>query len=140
MRYLTETDTTWIVEWLHQSHGYSEMEMQSFFDFLASSATPSAVREQGQQAGYLRPNPMRNYFYLRATQKEPLDWLYTSAGLTLIANLDDNSILLIPEFSYTGIENIELRTRFSLWHGNSDSEYEEKISTAKWEVRARYFF
>lgn len=140
LRYLTENDTTWIAEYLHQSGGFSETEMQSYFERLAASGDPESVRELGRQAGFLRPNPMRNYLYLRASQKEPFDWLYTSAGITLIRNLDDDSHMLMPEFVHTAIENLELRLRLNLFYGDPASEYGEKLNQKKLELRGRYYF
>lgn len=140
LRYLTESETTWIVEYLHQSNGYNEEEMQAYFDRFATSPDPAKLRETGQQAGFLRPNPMQNYLYLRASRKEPFDWLYTSAGVTVIRNLDDDSGMVMPEFVYSGVENLELRLRWSLLSGETGSEYGEKLNEQKLELRGRYFF
>jgi len=140
LRYLTASDTTWIAEVLHQDQGYSEKEMQSFYQLLATSTQPVQLIEAGQQAGYLRPTPMRDYLYLRASQKDPFDWLYTSLALTAIQNVADGSYLLMPEFSYTGVKDLELRLRLSSLRGDSDSEYGEKLNRNKLEIRLRYFF
>lgn len=140
MRYLTATDTTWFIELFHQSHGYSQAEMQDFFNYLTASPTPSTARDLGQQAGFLRFNPMRNYLYLRVNQKDPFDWLYSSLGLTVIANLEDSSFMLMPAFTYTAIEDLELRLRLNLLEGESFSEYGEKLNENKLELRVRYFF
>ena len=136
LRYLTASDTTWIAEYLHQSEGYSTAEMENFYQQLSLSPNPGKLRD----SGFLKPNPMRNYLYLRASRKEPFDWLYTSAGLTLIHNLDDHSGMLMPEFIYSGVENMELRLRLSLLHGSAGSEYGEKLNDKKLELRGRYYF
>jgi hypothetical protein len=140
LRYLSESDTTWIIEYLHQDQGYNEEEMDAFFERLATSPQPEALIENAQQAGYLRPTPMRDYLYLRASQKDPFDWLYTSLALTAIGNLDDGSYLLMPEFSYTGVKNLELRLRLSSLGGDEATEYGEKLNRQKIEARLRYFF
>lgn len=140
LRYLSEADTTWIIELLHQGHGYNKKEMDAYFSLLSASPNPWATRDAGQQAGFLRPNPMRNYLYLRASQKEPFDWLYTSLSLTAITNLDDDSHMLMPELAYTGVENLELRLRLNLLRGGHHTEYGEKLNENKLELRLRYFF
>jgi len=140
LRYLSESDTTWIAEYLHQDQGYTEAEMRAFFVQLASSSQAEQLLEAGQQAGYLRPNPMRDYLYLRASQKDPFAWLYTSLALTAIKNLEDGSYLLMPEFAYTGVKNLELRLRLSSLGGDPLSEYGEKLNRNKIEARLRYFF
>jgi len=140
LRYLTEQDTTWIAEYYHQDHGYSPAEMRAYFNLLGNSANPTAVRDMGQQAGFLRINPMRDYIYLRASQKEPFEWLYTSFAATTIYNAQDQSATLIPEFVYTGFDNSELRLRMNVLLGDQQSEYGEKLSEYKFEMRMRYFF
>lgn len=140
LRYLTEDDTTWIVEYLHQDAGYTEEEMQTFIELLESAPQAEQFIENGQLAGYLRPNPMQNYLYLRAIRKDPFDWLYTSIALTAIKNIDDDSYLLMPEFSYTGINNLELRLRLSSPGGTVSSEYGGKLNRNRIEARARFFF
>ena len=88
----------------------------------------------------MQPTPMRNYLYLRASQKEPFDWLYTTLSLTAIVNLDDDSYMLMPEFAYTGVENLELRLRLKHLQGKRHTEYGEKLNENKLEMRLRYFF
>jgi hypothetical protein len=61
-------------------------------------------------------------------------------ALFSILNLDDGSFNLIPEVSYTGVENLELRSRFSVLCGGDDTEYGDKVNDWKIEFRTRYFF
>ena len=114
--------------------------MDAYFTLLSTSPNPKVLRDAGQQAGFLRHTPMRNYLYLRASQKEPFNWLYTSLNFIVIANLDDNSHMLIPEITYTGVENLELRLRLNHLQGRRHTEYGEKLNENKLELRLRYFF
>lgn len=142
MRYLTERDTTFIVEYYHNGGGYTEAEADRFFD-LARAAVPNpalaGVAASAAQ-GYNRPNAMRNYGYLRVSQKEPFDILYFTPALTLIDNLDDHSYTLIPELAYTGFDDLELRLRVALNRGNASTEYGEKPVRSRLELRLRYYF
>jgi hypothetical protein len=83
---------------------------------------------------------MRNYGYLRVSQKEPFDILYLTPALTLITNLDDRSYTLIPELAYTGFDDLELRLRVALNRGNASTEYGEKPVHSRLELRLRYYF
>lgn len=139
LRYLTERDTTWIVEYLHQDPGYSEAEMTDFFRLLESAPSETLVAA-AQRAGYLRPTPMRDYLYLRASQKDPFDWLYTTLAFTAIANLEDHSAMLMPEFAWSSAHDMELRLRYSALAGSAYSEFGEKPNRQKLELRLRYFF
>jgi hypothetical protein len=120
LRYLTERDTTWIVEVYRNGAGLTEAQFRA--------------RPVG------RPNPMRNYLYLRASQKEPFDILYFTPSATVIANLDDGSYSFIGELMYTGFKDFELRARAAFNRGERLTEFGEKPVDARYELRARWHF
>ncbi|OFW23007.1 MAG: hypothetical protein A3H97_14965, partial [Acidobacteria bacterium RIFCSPLOWO2_02_FULL_65_29] len=100
LRYLTERDTTWIVEYYRNGSGFTEPEVQAFSHFVdnaymqfTANGNNAALSRAANLArsGYGRPNPGRNYLYLRVSQKEPFDVLYFTPALTVIANADDRS-------------------------------------------------
>lgn len=149
LRYLSENDITSIVEYYHNDAGYTEKEMDRFFQLVVDgetqhlSANIDTLLEKARDMslkGYGKPQPGRNYLYGRFTQKEPFDILYFTPGITTIFNLDDSSYSLSPEMIYTGFTNWELRLRFTYLQGSSFSEYGEKLSSHKLELRVRYFF
>jgi hypothetical protein len=143
LRYLTERDTTWIAEVYHNGAGYTEAEMNRFFALAhAASANPALRPLAGQAAaqGYTQPNAMRDYVYLRVSQKEPFDILYFTPSITLIQNLDDDSRSLSPELLYTGITNLELRLRLFFLSGGRLSDFGEKQNDRRVELRVRYYF
>jgi hypothetical protein len=120
LRYLTERETTWIVEYFRNGAGLTEAQFR--------------VRPVGL------PNPMRNYLYLRASQKEPFDILYFTPSATTIVNLDDGSYSLIGELLYTGFGELELRLRAAYNRGERLTEFGEKPVEARYELRLRYYF
>jgi hypothetical protein len=83
---------------------------------------------------------MQNYFYLRISQKEPLDILYFTPALTGIYNADDRSFSLSPELLYTGFTNLEMRLKGTFLSGNYLTEFGEKPYEYRIELRLRYFF
>lgn len=148
VRYLSERDTTWIVEYYRNGTGYSEQELNGYFryvrnaydSFLASGNPVALERARNVQAAYGRPNPARHYLYLRASQKEPFDILYFTPALTAIVNLDDRSYSLAPEFSYTGITNLEVRLRLLFLHGEALADFGERQNDRRIELRMRLSF
>jgi hypothetical protein len=143
LRYLTERETTFIAEWYRNGGGYSETEMQRFFDLIDAGATNPALKSLAAQAargGYTAPNAMRDYVYLRVSQKEPFDILYFTPALAVMLNANDDSATLIPEFGYTGITNVDLRLRAQFNRGARGSEFGEKPLDARVELRGQYFF
>ncbi|MDZ7802728.1 hypothetical protein [Thiohalophilus sp.] len=143
LRYLTAAETTWITEVYHNGAGYTRDEMQRFYDLARATPTTPALRPTAlaaRQAGYGTPQPMRDYLYIKVSQKEPFEALYWNAGATTIINLHDSSYTLIPEVSYSGITNLELRGRLSLLDGGRDTDFGERPNDWRAELRLRYFF
>lgn len=145
LRYLTEQETTYILEYYHNGGGYTESEADRFYQLAddAVADSDSALRSlatSARNAGYATPNPMRNYLYLRASQKDPFEMLYLAVGATSIIHLDDQSYSLIPEISYTRLKNTELRLRLAFSEGGTHTEFGEKQIAQRLEFRLRYFF
>jgi len=149
IRYLTETDTTYILEYYRNGTGYTESEMRDYFSFidnaydayLSTGSDALLQKANAVSAGsYGRPNPMRDYLYLRASRKEPFDILYFTPAVTWIYNLDDRSISLSPELLYSGVNNLELRLKATALVGDRLSEFGEKQNDYKLELRVRYYF
>ena len=148
-RYLTERDTTWIVEYYRNGPGFAENEMQDFFrytdtayaTFLATGIDTQLQRAANlSRSGIARPNPGRDYVYLRVSQKEPFDILYFTPSVTLIANASDRSLSITPEVLYTGFSNIELRARAFFLTGDPGSEFGERPNKRRLELQARLYF
>jgi hypothetical protein len=149
IRYLTETDTTFIVEYYHNGTGYSAGEVEDFISFVdkafetfTATGNDSLLQRASNltEGNYGRRNPMRDYLYFRISQKEPLDILYFTPAVTWIYNMNDTSFSLSPELLYTGITNLDLRLKASLLSGPENSEYEEKQNDYRAELRVRYYF
>jgi hypothetical protein len=143
LRYLTERDTTVIVELYRNGGGYGSEELGAFYDLARTSAgnpVLASLASRAAVAGYNRPFAAQRYAYLRVSQKEPFDILDFTPSLSLIANTGDHSYTLIPEAVYTGVRNLELRFRLALNRGGVSTEYGEKPVRSRVELRARYFF
>ena len=149
IRHLTEYDLTSIIEYYYNGLGFTEEELDRFYQRVAVGAEQrtltgnAALLRQMQQLaaqGYARPNPGRHYLYARFSLKEPFDILYFTPALTTIFNLEDQSFSTTPELTYTGITNWELQLRFSLLNGGRASEFGEKQNSNKLELRVRSFF
>jgi len=92
------------------------------------------------QGNHGRPNHMKDYLYLRISQKEPFDILYFTPSLTTIVNVRDPSFSIAPEVAYTGITNLELRLKATFLVGSEGTEFGEKPNNYRIEFRARYYF
>jgi hypothetical protein len=143
LRYLTERDTTWIVEYYRSGTGYSEAQARDFFAAAHAGAALGAltpVLRAAAQAGYARPNAMQRYLYVRASQKEPFDILYFTPSAFAIVNLDDGSYSLVGELLYTGFGDVEIRLRAAANRGEQLTEFGEKPVDERVELRLRWHF
>jgi len=148
IRYLFDNDVTAIIEYYFNGGGYSEEEMDRFYQlaetgFTEDSALGSILLDKAREMslkGYGRPQPGRQYLYAKFTRKEPFDILYFTPGITTIFNLEDESYSISPEGVYSGFTNWEFRLRLSLINGGKFTEFGEKINSNKVELRVRYFF
>lgn len=149
MRYLTEKDTTYILEYYRNGTGFTSDEMKDYFSFInkgydsyISTGSDTLLKKASNitQGNYGRPNSMQDYLYLRISQKEPFDILYFTPSITMILNASDRSFSLSPELLYTGITNLELRLKAFFISGERLSEYGEKQNDYRLEARVRYYF
>lgn len=149
IRYLSEAETTCIAEYYRNGAGYGKDEMRGFFslvnegfDTFRTGGADSTLRSAAglAEGGYGRMNPMRDYLYVRISQKEPFDLLYFTPALTSIVNLYDESFSMSPELLYAGITNLEMRLKGTFLGGSRLTEYGEKQNDYRVELRLRYYF
>ncbi len=149
VRYLSQQETTCILEYYRNGTGFTKGEVQDFYSFvdraydnyLATGSDAFLGRASNlSQGNYGRPNPMSDYLYLRISQKEPFDILYFTPALTTIVNLNDYSFSIAPEIAYTGVTNLELRLKGTFLVGGRETEFGEKPNDYRIELRARYYF
>jgi hypothetical protein len=149
LRYLTTKDTTYILEYYRNGQGYSSQEMSDFFSFIdqgynlyTNSGNPDLLNKAANllQGAYGKQTPETNYLYLRVSQKEPFDILYFTPAITMIANMDDRSFSITPEFLYIGITNLELRFRTAFIAGSRGTEFGDKPNDYRVDFRIRYYF
>ena len=146
LRYLTENDVTWTGEYYRNGSGYGASELGNYYQFLDQAFGPSSTSTLVNkattlsQSAYGKPNPGRDYFYLRASVNEPMGWVYGVAALTVMTNLNDNSYQVTPEVTYTGYSNVEIRARLIVLGGTPHSEFAEKTASSRAEIYARFYF
>ncbi len=149
LRYLTEKDTTYILEYYRNGTGFTEQETRDYFTFVhnaydsylsTGNDAPLQKAATVTEKSYSRPNSGQQYLYVRVSQKDPFDILYWTPALTAIVNTEDRSYSLSPEIAYTGITNLELRFKGTVLAGERLSEFGEKPYDYRVELRARYYF
>jgi hypothetical protein len=148
IRYLTSWDMTCILEYYHNGTGYSPLEMRDFFSFIdkgfdqfISTGRTNLLKNAARlnKGNYGVIGPMKDYLYLRLSQKEPFNILYFTPAVTGIMSLD-GSYSISPEILYSGIKNWEFRLKGSAVLGSQGTEFGEKQNDFRVEFRVRYYF
>ena len=145
LRYLTERETTYILELYRNGTGFTTSEFEAFTSFVRKAAqtqtgSPLFERARNIALSYGRQSPLRDYLYFRASQKEPFDILYFTPSLTAIVNLRDGSYSVAPELLYAGRGNLELRARAIFLGGGRGTDFGEKQNERRIELLARIYF
>lgn len=149
LRYLSERETTYILEYYRNGTGFSAAQNRDFYQLVdngmaqyESTGVNTLLRRAGSlaQGQYGRPNAGREYLYLRISQKEPFDILYFTPAVTLMSNLQDRSFSVTPEVIYTGITNVQLQARAFFLGGGSRTDFGEKQNARRLELWARIYF
>ncbi len=149
VRYLAPTNTTFIIEYYFNQSGYSKEQTETYYSFAqdayqiygeSENENPIKMAGKASKSGYGRPYHMRHYAYARITHPEPLDIVYLSLAFTGMINIDDGSFSAFPEMGYAGVENFEFRLKAGATYGPPESEFGEKTSDFKADLRMRYFF
>jgi hypothetical protein len=146
LRYRSDQDIAYTLEYFFDGTGNSPEQQRRYYDCVHTAwdednAALMARLKSSQLVGrYARPNPMREYVGFRAAWNEPLDILYFTPALQAFYNLDDNSLQLVPELSYTGLGNFEFRLRGTVPIGSTLTEWGEKANEFKIDLRVRYYF
>jgi hypothetical protein len=149
IRYLTASDTTFIFEYYRNGTGFTHLEMKDYltfidkgYDLFLVAGNDSLLKKATSvtEGNYGRSNPMKDYLYLRISQKEPFNILYFTPAITTIMNLNDRSLSISPELLYTGIKNLEIRLKAIGLLGGRGTEFREKQNDYRVELRVRYYF
>ena len=149
VRYLTSRDTTYIFEYYRNGEGYTEDEMKDYFTLIEAGyqeytnsqnmAKLSKSRQYGSQF-YNKQTVMKDYFYLKVSQKEPFDILYFTPSVTCIYNINDKSASITPQITYSPITNLELDLKATFLLGKDYTEYGEKLNDYKVFASVKYYF
>ena len=83
---------------------------------------------------------MKDYLYLKVSQKEPFDILYFTPSVTCLYNMNDKSGSIMPQITYTPITNLEFELRTTFFLGKDYTEGGEKINDCKIYASVKYYF
>jgi hypothetical protein len=144
-RYLDHRDITYILEYLHNGSGLHQSEMQNFYtsaDLALNAGNRTDMRRAAQNyTQYVnRQFAMRDYLYFKASKPELFGHLYMNGAFFSVVNLADKSHSNTVELNYTGFTDYIFTVRLTTNMGNRNSEYGQKLSSDRVELRCQYYF
>ncbi|MBC8186368.1 hypothetical protein H8E88_35240 [candidate division KSB1 bacterium] len=143
-RILFETNTTLILEYLHNDSGFNAEQMENYYDAIDSAILPNPtllpIIKQYQSENLSDQYLMKDYIYAKFLHPEPFDILYFSPSVFVLYNLNDNSKMIGGDLNYSRFENLNLKLKYNLLFGDSNSEFGEKMSSKKLSLLADYTF
>ena len=148
LRYLSTLETTYILEYYRNGQGYSNLEYENYLTFiergynqyLNTSSKTAILKSKTYAAYYNQQAAMRDYLYLKISQKDPFGILYFVPAITFIYNLNDQSASITPQITYSPLTNLTLDLKTRLLFGAGKTEYGEKINMAKIVLSLKYYF
>ena len=143
-RILFETNTTVILEYLHNDSGLDKEQMTNFYDAIDSAISENPalfpIIKDYQFENFTNQFLMKNYLYSKFSHPEPFNVLYFTPSIFVLYNLNDNSKMIGVEFSYSRFNNLNLKLKYNLLSGNLNSEFGGKISSKKLSLLIDYTF
>ena len=148
LRYLSNIETTYILEYYHNGQGYTQKEYENYLNFiengynqyLNTSSNTSISKSKQYAAYYNKQAAMRDYIYLKISQKDPFDILYFTPSIICIYNINDQSSSITPGITYSPITNLILDLKAGFLFGKNKTEYNEKINKGKIVFSIKYYF
>ena len=143
-RILFETNTTLILEYIHNDLGLNEDEMKNFYNTINSTISGNfsllPIIKNYQIESFTSQFLMKNYLYVKLSHPEPFDILYFTPSVFVLYNFNDNSEMISGEINYSRFTNLNLKLKYNLLVGKLNSEFGEKISYNKLSLRVDYTF
>ena len=148
LRYLSSQDTTYILEYYRNGQGYSPREYENYFSLIergfeqfSNTSDKTLISTSKTYSPYYNQQAaMRDYLYLKISQKDPFDILYFVPAITFIYNMNDQSASITPQMTYSPLTNLTLEFKTAFLLGESKTEYGEKINKAKIILSVQYYF
>lgn len=148
LRYRNSDDITFLLEYYYNGRGNKKNQQQQFYRCVHQAwqagdetlLNQLPLNEDIDKGPFSKPNPMQRYLGFRSWWEEPADFLYLTAGVQVLYNLDDNSYSIAPEVFYEGFDDIEMKLRGTLPIGDALTEWGEKPNDYKLEAQIRLYF
>ena len=149
IKYLTQSETTFILEYFHKNIGFDSNEMSNYYSYIDNAYGNYLVSKNDEllkKANFITKNYynsqflMKDYMYLKVSHNEPFNILHFNPSLAVIFNINDGSSMLIPTFNYNPITNLNFKLSSNILLGKDKTEYGEKPNTVNIGLSIKKYF
>lgn len=123
MKYLLKTNTSIILEYFYDGSRLSKEDYDNFYSNYKDNYNKAFSTYKK-----ITKNPMQKYLYLKVSQPEPFNLLYSNISYTNIYNLLDNSNSSRVHFTYEPYNNINYYVDFFGTLGKESTEFGDKLN------------
>jgi hypothetical protein len=143
------TDTSITLEYYYNRAGmkpsdyrnYHDLAQASYQSYVSSSDDSMINTFNSYTSSYFgSKNLGRNYVYFQIQQSDMFNLTYFNPYVSLIFNLDDRSMMIIPTLSYAPYQNMEFILYTMIAAGRAKTEYGDKKDNIKYGFRFKVFF
>ena len=138
LRYLTDTDVTWIAEVYSDSEGFTKEESEALYENIENSTGIKALPYLSQIQQKKTIN--QNYAYLKVSVKEPFNLLYFTPSISWLGNLDDQSSNVSTQLSYNPADNWTMLFTWQQMRGDQYTQYGENVVQDKLALLTSFSF
>jgi len=145
IRYLDSLNTTFILEYLHVGSGYSQREINEYWNavnFADTSSDPQRIQSvlQAYSRYYNSQFINTDYVFIKASHPDPFNFVYFTPSIYMIVNTLDHSKMTGFEMTYSRSRNLLFTGRYIVFSGNNKSEYGSKPVQHRIEFRTKWSF
>jgi hypothetical protein len=138
LRYLTDTDVTWIAEIYSDSEGLTAAESEILYENIENS---QGIKKQSYLSQIQQRKTInQNYGYIKVSVKEPFNWLYFTPSFSWLGNLDDQSSNISTQMSYTPSDNWIMLLTWQHMTGRQYTQYGENVVQDKLALLTSFSF
>ncbi len=134
MKYLLKTNTSIVLEYFYDGKRLEKVD----YDNVYNNYKDDYTKAFNTYKKFVK-NPMQKYLYLKVSQPEPLNLLYSNISYTNIYNLLDNSNSSKVHFSYEPYNNMNYYVDFFGLIGEESTEFGDKLNIGS-EVGVKIIF
>ena len=138
IRYLTDNEITWTIEAYHDTSGWTKDESTEIYKTIESGSSVAAKTALTELQS--KQIVSQDYAYVKASLKEPFDWLYFTPSLTWLGNLADQSFNVITQLNYAPVTDWSFQLSWQQLSGDAYTQYGENLLGNKLELKTNYSF